>query len=143
MKYTLRSLCDQPSFLRDLQWELTWEGVHGTSSELLPYLIAGLPPRDLARKLIDLFFEHVNVQFPLLHRPTFERQWTEGCHYRDIWFSCLCFSVFAVASRWSEDPRVLVGSPSEDAWRQAGRKYFEAAICTFHFLVHIHDSASR
>lgn len=130
------------------QWELAWEGVRDTSPRLLPVLIAELPPTDLAHTLIELFFANVNIHFPLLHRPTFERQFREGLQFHDAWFSCLCLSVFAVASRWCSDIRVL---PNEDLsqtagvmskkrnWRQAGSKYFEACLREFRIPAKYYD----
>jgi len=76
--------------------------------------------------------------FPLLHRPTFERQWAEGLYHRNEWFTCLCLLLFAVASRWCDDERVL---PEEErgregdsdkprSWVNAGRKYFDVGDST-------------
>jgi hypothetical protein len=139
--------CRRGGFNRHLliyfsQWELASEGDRDSSPRLLSRLIESLPPTDLALKLIDLFFTNVNIHFPLLHRPTFERQWREGLQFRDPWFSCLCLTVFAVSSRWCNDVRVLpdedltttAGQSSEKIeWRRAGYKYFEA--CLREFLV--------
>jgi hypothetical protein len=108
-------------------WELEWEGVHAES----PLPVIPEVPADLAASLINFFFEHVNTQWPLLHRPTFERQRARELHTRDIWFACLCQSIFAVASRWSDDPRVLsegFDKSSEIAWHKAGWKFFESAV---------------
>ncbi|KDR75839.1 hypothetical protein GALMADRAFT_68653, partial [Galerina marginata CBS 339.88] len=65
------------------------------------------PPPDLADNLVELYFRHSNSIFPLLHRPTFNRQWQERLHHRNIWFTCVCLSIFAIASRWCHDQRVL------------------------------------
>ncbi|KAJ7495523.1 fungal-specific transcription factor domain-containing protein [Mycena latifolia] len=65
------------------------------------------PPRDLAAHLIELYFTHVNVYLPLLHRPTFERAVEAGLHLRDDGFAATLLLVCAVASRWSDDPRVV------------------------------------
>ncbi len=71
--------------------------------------------------------------FPLLHRPTFARHFADGLYEHDIWFACLCMSVFALASRYTDDSRVLldetvetpIGEPSEQSWWQAaGFKYY-------------------
>ncbi|EMD37384.1 hypothetical protein CERSUDRAFT_154019 [Gelatoporia subvermispora B] len=125
---TLRSF-----FWKPPAWEIEWEGASVLSS-LLRYLSARFPPLDLAEKLINSYFTHSNNLFPLLHRPTFERHWQEGLHTRDTWFAGVCMGIFGVASRWSDDPRVLhpksegeeggVGTaPSEAGW-----KYVDAAI---------------
>ncbi|EIN11920.1 hypothetical protein PUNSTDRAFT_142130 [Punctularia strigosozonata HHB-11173 SS5] len=120
------------------EWEAIYDGLQIDSPAGIPGLEEHFPPPDLARTLIDLYFAHVNSQFPLLHRPTFEKSWMSGLHQRDVWFACLCMSIFAVASRWSDDPRVLTerapGSSPENAeaarqrWLLAGWKYMEVAI---------------
>ncbi|KAF8169422.1 fungal-specific transcription factor domain-containing protein [Mycena galopus ATCC 62051] len=68
------------------------------------------PPPGLAAHLIELYFAHVNVYVPLLHRPTFQRGVDGGLHLRDDGFAAILLLVCAVASRWSNDP--LVTSPS-------------------------------
>ncbi|KAJ6552571.1 fungal-specific transcription factor domain-containing protein [Mycena vulgaris] len=65
------------------------------------------PPPDLTVHLIDLYFVHVNVYLPLLHRPTLERGVAAGLHQRDDGFAAILLLVCAVASRWSNDPRVM------------------------------------
>lgn len=124
-------------------WEMTFEGADVDIARFEPIISANMPPPDLAEELISLYFQHSNSQFPLLHRPTFERLWSSGYHQHDAWFACLCFTLFAVASRWSDDDRVLceVNSvtsglsqpPSEEElpnlrWRTAGWKYYNVAI---------------
>ncbi|KAF8180962.1 fungal-specific transcription factor domain-containing protein [Mycena galopus ATCC 62051] len=68
------------------------------------------PPPGLTAHLIELYFAHVNVYVPLLHRPTFQRGVDGGLHLRDDGFATILLLVCAVASRWSNDP--LVTSPS-------------------------------
>ncbi|KAJ7135720.1 fungal-specific transcription factor domain-containing protein [Mycena epipterygia] len=65
------------------------------------------PPPDLAVHLIDLYFTHVNMYLPLLHRPTFERSVRLGLHHRDDGFAVILLLVCAVGSRYSSDPRVV------------------------------------
>lgn len=120
------------------QWELVFEGCQDRLDTLCHSLTKEFPPPDLADSLIDLFFLHVNSQCPLFHRPTFVRQWREGLQEKDPWFGCLCLSLFAVASRWSDDPRVLDGDEyevleaevldEECKWQRAGWKYFNVAV---------------
>ncbi|TCD69801.1 hypothetical protein EIP91_006114 [Steccherinum ochraceum] len=95
------------------------------------------PDMDLAEQLIDMYFAVMNAVFPLLHRPTFQRQWQDRLFERDVWFACLCMSLFAVASRWCHDPRVLfrdandTSTPPEKSdpiWNSAGWKYVQVAI---------------
>ncbi|KAJ6587578.1 fungal-specific transcription factor domain-containing protein [Mycena vulgaris] len=84
-------------------WEITAPRTHAYS----------FPPPDLAAHLIGLYFEHVNVYLPLLHRPTFERGVVEGLHHRDDGFAAILLLVCAVASRWSDDPRVVAPGGTE------------------------------
>ena len=68
--------------------------------------------------------------FPLLHRPTFARHFAGGLYEHDIWFACLCMSVFALASRYTDDLRVLLDEPAErehseqSRWQTAGFRYY-------------------
>ncbi|KAF8893810.1 fungal-specific transcription factor domain-containing protein [Infundibulicybe gibba] len=114
------------------RWELMWEGIHDDSPEVIPSILLAFPPADLARDLIDLYFLHVNPQVPLLHRPTFEKQWKESLHHRNMWYACLVMCVFAVASRWSDDARVLpenLESPTGELdWGRAGWSYFYVGL---------------
>ncbi|KAH8080269.1 fungal-specific transcription factor domain-containing protein [Cristinia sonorae] len=93
------------------------------------------PDMDLAQRLIDMYFTVMNPLFPLLHRPTFQRQFQDRLYERDVWFACLCMSLFAVASRWCHDPRVLMPTDtatppdeSDPVWNSAGWKYIAVAI---------------
>ncbi|OCH92284.1 hypothetical protein OBBRIDRAFT_791396 [Obba rivulosa] len=120
-------------FWKPPAWEIKWEGANNLSS-LLPYLSARFPPLDLAEILIDVYFKHSNNIFPLLHRPTFERHWREGLHTRDSWFASVCMSIFGIASRWCDDPRVLPTKLAEgedaegNAPSEVGWKYIDAAM---------------
>jgi len=115
-----------------LQWELAYEG-EVSSSETLSELLQNWPLSDLVTALIDLYFLHCNSMFPLLHRPTFGRHFADGLYEHNIWFACLCMSVFALASRYSDDPRVLLDEPVEtpveeqseqSRWQTAGFRYY-------------------
>ncbi|TFY83575.1 hypothetical protein EWM64_g443 [Hericium alpestre] len=75
--------------------------------------------------------------FRLLHRPTFERQFADGLYTRDVWFACVCMCVFAQASRYTDDERVLLPEPPDKPpdeemarlrWQKAGFGYYFAAI---------------
>ncbi|KAL0573204.1 hypothetical protein V5O48_008757 [Marasmius crinis-equi] len=126
------SFTRRPEYWRFPKWEFVWEGLHIQSPEVLSDVLAKFPPPELADSLFTLYFHHVNILFPLLHRPTFERQWKGRLHERNIWFACLVMSIFAVASRWSQDLRVLPESeqnkpPEVIDWTLSGWKYF--AVC--------------
>ena len=70
------------------------------------------PPEDLCNILIDLYFTYSNTYFPLLHRPTFQKQWEDKLHETNFWFAASCLMLFAVGSRWCTDERVL-GDPED------------------------------
>ncbi|KAI0930432.1 hypothetical protein AcW1_009125 [Taiwanofungus camphoratus] len=120
-------------YWRSLPWEISWEG---TDHSVTPsFLLSKFPSLDLAESLIQLYFDRNNRLFPLLHRPTFEHQWREGLYKNDVWFACVCMSMFGVASRWSNDPRVLPsgyaecsGESDDGIWALAGVKYIDVAL---------------
>ncbi|KIM40075.1 hypothetical protein M413DRAFT_73918 [Hebeloma cylindrosporum] len=119
----------RPEFWRTPHWELKYEGARTDSNEVLEGFLQYFPPPNVAETLIDLYFLHSNIIFPLLHRPTFTRQWKQGLHRRNIWFACVCALIFAVASRWCEDERVLpTGDTKEVDWKLAGGRYFEIGV---------------
>ncbi|KZT28968.1 hypothetical protein NEOLEDRAFT_1057311 [Neolentinus lepideus HHB14362 ss-1] len=124
-------------------WEIAFEGVHIGPEHFASMVSANMPPPELAESLISLYFQHANVQFPLLHWPTFHKLWVSGCHHNDVWFTCMCFAMFAVASRWSDDERVLCDvnsvtcglphAPTAEEipklkWRTAGWKYHNVVV---------------
>ncbi|KAJ7163281.1 fungal-specific transcription factor domain-containing protein [Mycena filopes] len=79
------------------------------------------PHPDLITSLVQVYFATVHATFPVLHRPSFERPLSEGLHLTDYDFGGLLLAVLAVASRYSDDPRVLV--EGDDTVLSAGWKY--------------------
>ncbi|KAJ7764189.1 fungal-specific transcription factor domain-containing protein [Mycena maculata] len=96
------------------------------------------PPTDLTVHLIDLYFTHVNAYVPLLHRPTFERGVKGGLHIEDDGFAEILLLVCAVASRWSEDPRVCEteGSDSADALACGWQWFDQVPVLRRHLFGH-------
>ncbi|KAA1476286.1 hypothetical protein DENSPDRAFT_806972 [Dentipellis sp. KUC8613] len=80
------------------------------------------PEPDLLESLIDLYFKHINVLMPLLHRPTFNAAVAEGLHHRDENFAGVLLLVCACGSRYSDDERVLLDGT--DSWHSAGWAWF-------------------
>ncbi|KAI0080937.1 hypothetical protein K474DRAFT_1704231 [Panus rudis PR-1116 ss-1] len=80
------------------------------------------PPEDLQKKLIELFFRHINDYYPLLFRPLFEQQITEGSHLTDERFGSVVLLVCACASKFCDDPRVML--EEADSQLSVGWKYF-------------------
>ncbi|KAG7098332.1 hypothetical protein E1B28_000293 [Marasmius oreades] len=80
------------------------------------------PDDSLMASLTSLYFEKVNVFFPILHAPTFKRNINEGLHLENPHFGAVVLVVCAIASRCSNDKRVL---SSPDQPLSAGWKWFE------------------
>ncbi|KAG5732476.1 Transcriptional activator protein acu-15 [Termitomyces sp. T112] len=102
---------------RDRFWIMApWE----RSTEEVPKASFIFPEPDLINHLIDLYFSKVNIFWPLLHRPTFEKAVVDEYHLRDDGFASVLLLVCAVASRFSDDPRTLldgVEDLSSAGWR--------------------------
>ncbi|KAF8486393.1 fungal-specific transcription factor domain-containing protein [Russula ochroleuca] len=80
------------------------------------------PEPDLIDHLVNLFFSRINAFLPLLHRPTFELQLRDGLHFHDHAFGSVLLCLCACASRYSDDPRVLLDG--SNAWHSSGWKWF-------------------
>ncbi|KAK0472509.1 hypothetical protein IW261DRAFT_1507800 [Armillaria novae-zelandiae] len=70
------------------------------------------PDEDLITSLVVIYFETMNPILPILHRPTFVKNVADGLHLRDENFAATLLFVLAVASRHSDDPRVLADPSS-------------------------------
>lgn len=57
--------------------------------------------------LLNLYFEHVNLFAPLLHRPTFGKGIASKLHTKNASFGGVVLLVCALGARLSDDPRVL------------------------------------
>ncbi|KAJ6515345.1 fungal-specific transcription factor domain-containing protein [Mycena sanguinolenta] len=78
------------------------------------------PADDLIASLLELYFVNFHPTFPILHRPSFERAVAAGVHLTDQEFGGTLLAVLAVASRYSNDPRVYVDSnPLSAGWEFA------------------------
>ncbi|KIK67377.1 hypothetical protein GYMLUDRAFT_37484 [Collybiopsis luxurians FD-317 M1] len=123
----------RPEFWCAPKWELVYEGLQVDSPELLDSVLKEFPEAKLAEELIQYYFQHVNPLHSLLNKSLFYRQWNDRLYERDIWFSALVMSIFAVASRWSNDSRVLPREHSKQGSREldfskAGWHFFNIAI---------------
>ncbi|KAJ7680543.1 fungal-specific transcription factor domain-containing protein [Mycena polygramma] len=107
-----------PQFRRAEFWNMRpWE--KGPHEDTPKYIF---PDRDLMTSLINLYFLNVHPTLPVLHRPTFERSLAEGLHYDDFRFGATVLAVLAVASRYSDDPRVFVAGANSTL--SSGWKFF-------------------
>jgi len=58
------------------------------------------PPDDIMTRLVDAYFEEMNIYFPVLHRQTFDRLLTiEKLHLRDEAFAVTVLLVCAIGAR--------------------------------------------
>ncbi|KAF8492551.1 fungal-specific transcription factor domain-containing protein [Russula emetica] len=80
------------------------------------------PEPDLMDHLVDLYFSRLNIFLPLLHRPIFEMHLRDGLHFRNQAFASTLLCLCACASRYSDDPRVLLDGST--AWHSSGWKWF-------------------
>ncbi|KAJ3735521.1 fungal-specific transcription factor domain-containing protein [Lentinula guzmanii] len=82
------------------------------------------PEPDLFRTLLNLYFDKHHSIYPLLHRPSFERQvYVDNLHLTDRRFGAVVLAVCALASRLVDDPRTLYEGSQDN--RSAGWKYFK------------------
>ncbi|KAJ7855873.1 fungal-specific transcription factor domain-containing protein [Mycena olivaceomarginata] len=93
------------------------------------------PDGDLIDSLLHIFWANINPTLPVLHRPSFERSVAEGLHLTNAEFGGTLLAVLAVASRYSNDPRVFVDGDTgfSAGWKFANqirilRKLFEPTI---------------
>jgi hypothetical protein len=114
-----------------------FQRMHGSDlSSLIPESIAPVlpsqcssspqftfPDDDLIVSLVNLYFRYINTFFPLLHRPSLERNVREGLHYKDEAFAAVLLLVCAVGSRYSDDVRVLL-EPTAPV-HSSGWKWFD------------------
>jgi hypothetical protein len=75
----------------------------------------------LLRSLVDAYFAEVNLFWPLLHRPTFDRSMIAGKHLEDDDFANIVLLICATGSRFVDDVRVLEDSSMS---LSAGWKYY-------------------
>ncbi|TRM69375.1 fungal-specific transcription factor domain-containing protein [Schizophyllum amplum] len=85
-----------------------------------PFLPLVFPEPDLMAKLVHLFFEKINLFFPLLHRPTFQRYIDQELYLKDRGFAHVLLLLCGCASRYTDDPRVFlqdVNDPHSAGWK--------------------------
>lgn len=86
--------------------------------DILPILPSDYPAN--LDKLVELYFEHVNCYFPLLHKGTI----TQELQYRklDRSFAGVIMLICAIASKFSDDPSIL---SAENDNISAGHKFYK------------------
>ncbi|KAJ7239770.1 fungal-specific transcription factor domain-containing protein [Mycena haematopus] len=83
------------------------------------------PDDDLLQDLIDIYFLRIHPLFFLLHAPSFRASVANGEHLRDRHFGGVVLVVCALASRLSNDPRVLMTADAPGPLHSAGWKWFQ------------------
>ncbi|KAF8268480.1 fungal-specific transcription factor domain-containing protein [Lactarius quietus] len=112
----VRMVNRRPEFWTQHTWE---RGTFRLDTRSLEY---NFPEPDLMDHLIDLYFTRINLFLPFLHRQTFERHVRDGLHFRDQAFGSVVLCLCACASRYSDDPRVLLEGST--VWHSSGWKWF-------------------
>ncbi|KAF8992799.1 fungal-specific transcription factor domain-containing protein [Cyathus striatus] len=82
------------------------------------------PSLDLIAKLTDAYFEHVNLFYPLLHRPTFKRAIENNLHLNDDGFASVLLLVCAVGARHTDEVDKRTLSDGFDSPYSAGWKWY-------------------
>jgi hypothetical protein len=107
--------------------------VNASDEAVLALVQDQFPPLELANELINIYFTCIHPLFPIMHRPTFLRDWANHTHTKCAWFAAVSLAIFAVASRWSNDPSVI--HPDERTkddgslnWHRAGWGFFDIAF---------------
>ncbi|KAF7370582.1 Fungal-trans domain-containing protein [Mycena sanguinolenta] len=100
-----------------------WNSRPTQSPEPMPPPQYRFPPPDLAASLVDLYFAHINLLLPLLHRPTFARDLAAGLHLTNDGFAATYLLVCAIGARYSSDPRVLLDGT--DSLHSCGWRWFQ------------------
>ncbi|CAA7269321.1 unnamed protein product [Cyclocybe aegerita] len=104
---------------REEFWALrTWE----RALEPVQHNQYTFPEPELSKELLNLYFEHINLHFPLLHRPSFERALRDNLQYSNASFGAVYLLVCAIGARFSNDPRVLFNG--SDSYQSAGWKWY-------------------
>ncbi|KAF7376566.1 Zn(2)-C6 fungal-type domain-containing protein [Mycena sanguinolenta] len=99
-------------------WNSHWEI---TPSPPAP--VYNFPPKDLLEHLVSIYFDRINILMGCLHRPTFERSLTSNLHLLSSSFGAVVLAVCALASRYSDDPRVVFEGTNSKL--SSGWKWFQ------------------
>ncbi|KAI7820940.1 fungal-specific transcription factor domain-containing protein, partial [Gamsiella multidivaricata] len=82
-----------------------------------------MPPRDLAEHLIDCYFTYVHPNMPVLHKPTFMRQYRNPDPSKRP-AVVLLNAMYAIASRFSSHPEITGAGSDPEGF---GDEYFDRA----------------
>ncbi|KAJ7745792.1 fungal-specific transcription factor domain-containing protein [Mycena maculata] len=93
--------------------------------DVYPLRTYEFPEDDLMISLMSLYFDNVNIFFPILHRPTFEKALVNNTYLRDDGFAGTLLLVCALGAWYSEDPRVHLSAVTNSTCGTAGWKWFD------------------
>ncbi|KAF7308747.1 Fungal-trans domain-containing protein [Mycena kentingensis (nom. inval.)] len=83
------------------------------------------PDKSLMETLVDIYFDQINPIWSLLHAPSFRQSMAEGLHFSNRVFGTVVLAVCSLASRYSDDPRVLlsehINDPQCSGWKWFGQ----------------------
>ncbi|KAJ7647928.1 fungal-specific transcription factor domain-containing protein [Roridomyces roridus] len=107
-KYLGHSTIRNPRLRRPMYWgQLPWEMECYFKPKCYTY-----PSPDLIDHLVKLYFTKVHPTFPVLHRPTFERDVAAELQLTHPSFGQVLLAVLATGALHSDDPRVMIeGNP--------------------------------
>ncbi|KAK7450202.1 Gypsy retrotransposon integrase-like protein 1, partial [Stygiomarasmius scandens] len=115
------------SILSNVRRPTFWENPSWAVRPAQTFPTFEFPDQATLHKLIDSHFTELNLYFPLLHRPTFQRSLAGGLHLRDPAFGalvlmvCACGSVFA----YPQHPR---GDTKTSGWQWFNQVPFEKLV---------------
>ncbi|KAI0028750.1 fungal-specific transcription factor domain-containing protein [Vararia minispora EC-137] len=125
--------------VRDRYWQLLpWERV-AYEVKLTAY---DFPDSKLLARLVDAYFENINLLLPVLHRPTFEKELRIGLHLHQEAFGAVVLLVCANGARFLDDRRVLLETEDEETCLSAGWKWFSQVQISKKILIstaRLHD----
>lgn len=85
------------------------------------------PPIDLEHKLVDIYFTRINHDYPILSEGTFRAELNDPNNRRNSDWVMLAMALFAVASRYTDDERVLDKTRTDDSLiNTRGSKFYGA-----------------
>ncbi|KAJ7292599.1 fungal-specific transcription factor domain-containing protein [Mycena rebaudengoi] len=100
----------RPEFWIPQPWEIP-------APEMTPRVF---PDDDLLKTLITIYFDQINPLLGILHFPSFRDSLAQGQHLRNRNFAFVVLAVCALASRYSDDPRVFLERENSEhtcGWR--------------------------
>ncbi|KAF8996694.1 fungal-specific transcription factor domain-containing protein [Cyathus striatus] len=102
-----------------------WQRLHWYKDMERPPMNYIFPSSDLILKLSKAYFDHVNLFYPLLHRPTFERAVANNLYLHDEGFGSVLLLVCAVGSRYTDEIDERTLNDGEQSHFSAGWKWYK------------------